>query len=66
MTTNNQQTNGASTDTIPGSQDADRLMATKALEIVQTGYTGTNAIGMPITCSPFTVTMPVDTCRVLG
>ena len=64
MTTNNPYTNGASTDTIPGSQDTDRLMATKALEIVQDGYTGTNAIGMPITCAPFNVTMPVDSWLV--
>ena len=64
MTTNNPYSNGASTDTIPGSQDTDRLMATKALEIVQSGYTGTNAIGMPITCAPFNVTMPVDSWLV--
>ena len=67
MTTNNSNTNGASTGTIPGSQatqDMDALMATKALEIVQDGYDGTNAIGMPISCVPFTVTMPVDSWLV--
>jgi hypothetical protein len=60
MTTNFQQTNGASTNTIPGSQDMDALMAAKAVELVQSGYTGTNAIGIPIVVSAFSVVQPVD------
>ena len=64
MTTNNQQTNGASTDNIPGSQDMDKLMAVKALELVQSGYTGTNAIGIPIEVSAFSVVLPVDSWLV--
>ena len=64
MTTNNTQTNGASTDNIPGSQDMDALMATKAVELVQNGYTGTNAIGIPIVVSAFSVVQPVDSWLV--
>ena len=61
MTTNTQNMNGASTDTIPGSQDVDALMASKALEIVTKGYSGMNAIGIPIEVPAFTVLVPVDT-----
>ena len=60
MTTNTGNTNGAFTDNIPGSQDIDALMATKAVELVQSGYTGTNAIGIPIVVSAFSVVQPVD------
>ena len=60
MTTNTQQTNGAFTDNVPGSQDMDKLMAMKAVELVQSGYTGTNAIGIPIEVSAFSVVQPVD------
>ena len=38
----------------------DKLMAMKAVELVQSGYTGTNAIGIPIEVSAFSVVQPVD------